>query len=108
MASAVINQVAVLTPKPGKVDELAAKLANITQKVQENEPETLIYYAYTDVQKNEVIVVERYLNQAALDKHRAAPYFQDLIKKAPELLGGPLELKVGNELLQGSAQVVRL
>jgi hypothetical protein len=52
--------------------------------------------------------IARYLNQAALDKHRAAPYFQDLIKKAPELLGGPLELKVGNELLQGSAQVVRL
>lgn len=48
------------------------------------------------------------MNQAALDKHRAAPYFQDLIKKAPELLGKPLELKVGSELLQESAQVVRV
>ncbi|BAE61448.1 unnamed protein product [Aspergillus oryzae RIB40] len=52
--------------------------------------------------------VELYVNQAALDKHRAAPYFQDLIKKAPELLGKPLELKVGSELLQESAQVVRV
>ncbi|GAB1192958.1 hypothetical protein BDV32DRAFT_6872 [Aspergillus pseudonomiae] len=108
MASAVINQIAILTPKEGKFDELAAELANITRNVQENEPETLVYYAYADAKKEEIIVVERYVNQAALDKHRAAPYFQDLIKKAPELLGKPLELKVGHELLQESAQVVRL
>ncbi|KAB8234791.1 hypothetical protein ETB97_001805 [Aspergillus alliaceus] len=108
MTSQVINQVAILTPKQGKFDELAAEITNITKKVQENEPETLVYYAYADAKKEEIIVVERYVNQAALDKHRGSPYFQDLIKKAPELLGKPLELKLGNELLQDSAQVVRM
>ncbi|KAF4768727.1 hypothetical protein N7455_012253 [Penicillium solitum] len=106
--SEVINQIAILTAKPEKLDELVAELANVTRNVQEHEPETTIYYAYSIADKNEVIVVERYTNQAALDKHRAAPYFQELIKQAPALLAKPLELKVGSQLLQDSAQVVRL
>ncbi|KAE8154244.1 hypothetical protein BDV25DRAFT_121856 [Aspergillus avenaceus] len=106
--SEVINQVAILTPKEGKLDDLVAEIAKLTKGVHENEPETLVYYAYTNAQKTEVIVVERYVNQAALDKHMASPYFQDLIKKAPELLGKPLDIKVGSELLPASAQVIRI
>ena len=52
--------------------------------------------------------LSRYANQAALDKHRAAPYFQELIKRAPALLAKPLALKVGTHLLPNSAQVARL
>ncbi|KAG0159911.1 Dimeric alpha-beta barrel [Penicillium digitatum] len=104
----VINQIAILTAKPEALDELVAELANITRNVHEHEPETLVYYAYSIAQTNEVIVVERYANQAALDKHRAAPYFQELIKRAPALLAKPLELKVGTHLLPNSAQVARL
>lgn len=119
--------------------QLVADLGNIIKKVQENERETLVYYAFTVAQKNEVIVIERlvhasppsrfslainislifslfvffliafnfrYANQAALDKHRAAPYFQDFLKKAPTLLAKPLELKSGNHLLLDSAKIV--
>ncbi|OQE39900.1 hypothetical protein PENCOP_c006G00024 [Penicillium coprophilum] len=108
MSSEVINQVAILTAKPEKHDELVAKLANITQKVQENETETTLYYAFSIADTNEVIVVERYVNQEALDKHRAAPYFQEFIRDAPTLLAKPFELKSGRNLLQDSAQVIRL
>ncbi|KGO64630.1 Dimeric alpha-beta barrel [Penicillium italicum] len=106
--SEVINQVAVLTAKPEGFDELVAEIANITRNVQEHEPETTVYYAYSIAQTNEIVVVERYANQAALDKHHAAPYFQELVKKAPALLAKPFDLKVGSHLLQDSAQVVRL
>ncbi|OQD65172.1 hypothetical protein PENPOL_c006G05195 [Penicillium polonicum] len=106
--SEVINQIAIITAKPEKLDELVSEVAKVTQNVQEHEPETTVYYAYSIADKNEVIVVERYANQAALDKHHAAPYFQELIKKAPALLAKPLELKVGSQLLQDSAQVARL
>ncbi|KAE8354228.1 hypothetical protein BDV28DRAFT_131475 [Aspergillus coremiiformis] len=108
MASKVINQIAILTPKQGRFDDLAAEVANLSQKVQKNEPGTLVYYAYADAKREEIIIVERYADQAALDKHSASQYYQDLVKKAPELLGKPLELKVGHELLQKSAQVVRV
>ncbi|KAJ5505675.1 hypothetical protein LT330_001681 [Penicillium expansum] len=106
--SEVINQVAILTAKPEAFDELVAELANITRNVQEHEPEAIVYYAYSIPQANEVVVVERYTNQAALDKHHAAPYLQELIKKAPALLAKPSEVKAGAHLLQDSAQVVRL
>lgn len=36
-----------------------AELASVTRNVQEHEPETTIYYAYSIADKNEVIVVER-------------------------------------------------
>ncbi|KAJ5360351.1 hypothetical protein N7517_009542 [Penicillium concentricum] len=108
MSSEVINQVAILTAKPEKLDELIAELANITRKVQEDEPETTVYYAFSIADTNEVIVVERYANQDALERHRVAPYFQELIKKAPTLLAKPLALKSGRHLLQDSAQVIRL
>jgi len=36
-------------------------MAEVTQKVQANEPDTLLYYAFTNEQnKDEIIVVERY------------------------------------------------
>lgn len=50
----------------------------------------------------------RYANQAALERHRAAPYFRELIKKAPALLAKPLEIKSGSHLLPRSAHVMRL
>ncbi|OJJ67766.1 hypothetical protein ASPBRDRAFT_47799 [Aspergillus brasiliensis CBS 101740] len=108
MSTEIINQVAILSPKPERREELVAQLASITRQVQENEPETLVYYAFFTVHTNEIIIVERYLNQAALERHRAAPYFQELIKRAPALLAKPLELKSGSQLLGGSAQVNRL
>lgn len=36
-------------------------MAEVTQKVQAHEPDTLLYYAFTNEQnKEEIIVVERY------------------------------------------------
>ena len=36
-------------------------MAEVTQKVQAHEPDTLLYYAFTNEQnKDEIIVVERY------------------------------------------------
>lgn len=81
MASEAINLVAVIYSKPEKAAEvsksfcapfficntitdkiqLSALMAEVTQKVQAHEPDTLLYYAFTNEQnKDEIIVVERY------------------------------------------------
>lgn len=39
--------------------QLVVELANVTQKVQENEPETLVYYAFSTTNTNEIIMTER-------------------------------------------------
>lgn len=78
MSSEEINLVAALYPKPGKAEEvrtltvstarpathistnqLSVLLAEVTKKVQANEPDTLLYYAFFVKEKNEVVVVER-------------------------------------------------
>ncbi|BCR91611.1 putative quinol monooxygenase [Aspergillus chevalieri] len=108
MASEAINLVAIIYPKPDKAAELSALMAEVTQKVQANEPDTLLYYAFTNEQnKDEIIVVERYRNAAALDAHVKGPHFQEFVKKASALMAKPFELKKGG-FLPASAGVARL
>lgn len=87
MASEQVNLVALIYPQPDKLEEvflvtlfpgnkllyqlqgywlslqLSGLIAELTRKVQETEPDTLIYYAYVNEAKKdekEIIVVERY------------------------------------------------
>ncbi|PTB34913.1 uncharacterized protein TrAFT101_009441 [Trichoderma asperellum] len=102
-----INVAAVLYPKPEKFDELAALIAEVTTNVQANEPDTLVYYAIRVQKKNEIVIIERYKNQAAVQAHLKAPYFRKFSAKLPELLAKPVELRSGT-LLEGSCVVSRL
>ncbi|GES65412.1 antibiotic biosynthesis monooxygenase [Aspergillus terreus] len=94
MSAEEVNVVAIMYPKPGKHDEA-------------HEPDTLIYYAFSIKDGNEIMVVERYRNQEALQIHLLNPYFQDFGKKAKELMERPYDVKVGSGFLSGSASVTR-
>ncbi|KAJ5198310.1 uncharacterized protein N7498_007427 [Penicillium cinerascens] len=100
-----LNVAAVLTPKPENFDEVAALVTGVTKQVQEHEPDTLLYYAFQD--KKEIIIVERYKNQAAVQAHTKAPYFREFAAKLPGLLAKPWELRAG-QFLGGSRGVSRL
>ncbi|KAJ5668029.1 uncharacterized protein N7477_006599 [Penicillium maclennaniae] len=100
-----LNVAAVLTPKPEKFDEVAALVTEVTKQVQENEPNTLLYYAFQD--KTEIIIVERYKDQRAVQAHTKAPYFRDFAAKLPGLLAKPWELRAGG-FLNGARGVSRL
>lgn len=108
---------------------MAALLADVTKKVQEHEPGTLIYYAFQPQGKSEIVVVERsassfqfasasmpgtvspdlhrYKDQAAVQAHVKAPYFREFSAKMPELMAKPWELRAGG-FLGGSRGVSRL
>lgn len=47
---------------PGSI-QVVALLAEVTKKVQEHEPGTLIYYAFQPQGKKEIVVVERLVQQ---------------------------------------------
>ncbi|KAJ5118625.1 hypothetical protein N7448_010330 [Penicillium atrosanguineum] len=100
-----LNVAAVLTPKPEKLNEVAGLVTELTKQVQEHEPDTLLYYAFQD--KTEIIVVERYKDQQAVQAHTQSPYFRDFAAKLPELLAKPWELRAGG-FLDGSRGVSRL
>ncbi|KAL5358212.1 hypothetical protein BJX96DRAFT_173237 [Aspergillus floccosus] len=97
MSAEEVNVVAIMYPKPGKHDE-----------VQAHEPDTLIYYAFSIKDGNEIMVVERYRNQEALQIHLLNPYFRDFGSKAKELMERPYDVKVGSGFLPGSASVTRV
>ncbi|EAU30931.1 predicted protein [Aspergillus terreus NIH2624] len=107
MSAEEVNVVAIMYPKPGKHDELSSHLSELTRQVQAHEPDTLIYYAFSIKDGNEIMVVERYRNQEALQIHLLNPYFQDFGKKAKELMERPYDVKVGSGFLSGSASVTR-
>lgn len=40
-------------------DQVVTLISEVTKKVQEHEPDTLIYYAFRVPDKNEIVIVER-------------------------------------------------
>ncbi|KAJ5726391.1 uncharacterized protein N7483_007748 [Penicillium malachiteum] len=90
-----INVVAVLHPKPEKLKEVTALVTDIVKKVQENEPDTLLYYAFHVPETNEIVIVERYKYPEAVRLHVKAPYFQDFAAKIPGWSSQPWELRAG-------------
>ncbi|KAK5699379.1 hypothetical protein LTS12_028457 [Elasticomyces elasticus] len=111
MASEQVNLVALIYPQPDKLEELSGLIAELTRKVQETEPDTLIYYAYVNEAKKdekEIIVVERYRNGAALQVHAQGPHFKAFVAKAAPLMAKPFELKKADGILPASVGVARL
>ncbi|KAF7717276.1 Uncharacterized protein PECH_007555 [Penicillium ucsense] len=102
-----INVAAVLTPKPEKFEEAAALITEVIQKVQANEPGTLLYTAFQVSGKKEIVIVERYKDQAAVQAHTKTPYFREFSAKIAPLMAKPAELRAGS-FLNGDRGVSRL
>ena len=105
--------------------QLASHLAELSRQVQANEPDTLIYYAFSMNNGGEIMVVERYLSldtarqwheltgdryrdHDALQIHLLGPYFQEFGEKASGLMERPYDVKVGTGVLDGSSSVLRI
>ncbi|KAJ6178454.1 hypothetical protein N7519_008915 [Penicillium mononematosum] len=102
-----INVTAVFTPKPEKFEEVSTLVTEVIKRVQEHEPDTLLYYAYEIKDKNEIVIVERYKNQAAIQTHVKSPYFRTFSGKLSTLLTKPAEIRAGG-FLSGSRGVSRI
>ncbi|KAJ5425626.1 hypothetical protein N7465_000696 [Penicillium sp. CMV-2018d] len=102
-----INVTAVFIPKPGKFEEVATLVTDVIKQVQEHETDTLVYYAFEIKDKNEIVIVERYKNQAAIQTHVKSPYFRTFSKRLSTLLTKPAEIRAGG-FLNGSRGVSRL
>ncbi|KAJ5288555.1 hypothetical protein N7478_001585 [Penicillium angulare] len=102
-----LNVAAVLHPKPEKFEEVATLVTEVVKNVQEHEPDTLLYYAFHVKEKNEIVIIERYKNPAAVKTHVKAPYFKQFAAKIPGLSAKPWELRTG-VLLEGARGVSRL
>ncbi|KAJ5124742.1 uncharacterized protein N7515_008567 [Penicillium bovifimosum] len=102
-----INVTAIFYAKPEKFDELANLVTEVIKDVQEHEPDTLLYYAFQLREKNEIVIVERYKNRAAIQTHVKSPYFRAFSGKLAPLLAKKTEIRAGG-FLSGSRGVSRL
>jgi quinol monooxygenase YgiN len=76
-----IKIVAILTAKPGKLDELTTLLASMVQ-ASRAEPGNLRYDLWRDqADANRFVLDELYKDQAAIDAHKASAHFQSYLGK---------------------------
>ncbi|DAA76837.1 TPA_exp: hypothetical protein A8136_7066 [Trichophyton benhamiae CBS 112371] len=98
MASTAVHIVAIITPKPGKHDEVARILAETAEKVKDNEPGALTYYGLLDRKSHEIIVVEKYVNMDAVKVHGGSEHFKAWSKAVGPLLAGPPVIKYASQI----------
>ena len=81
-----INVVAVITPQPDHVDEVVAAFGDgIATTHAEDGCE---FYALTR-NATEIVTIEKWSSQAALDAHMAGPGIKTLLERAGALLAAP-------------------
>ncbi|KAK4496831.1 hypothetical protein PRZ48_012815 [Zasmidium cellare] len=99
MSSTEINIVAVLHPKQGSVDEVITIFSDLAKWIHANEPGTLVYQVHRSLRpgkdgNEDVVIVERYKDAAALKTHGSTPQFKSmqatfakkkLMRAAPEI-----------------------
>lgn len=81
-----IVAVATLTPLPGKTDELVEAMRDLVAQVHANEPGCLLYALHRHPDGERLVMVEKYVDAAAVKAHRASEHF----KAAGAVLGGLL------------------
>ncbi|RMY22817.1 hypothetical protein D0867_02465 [Hortaea werneckii] len=103
MASKEFNVIAILHPKKGKTDIVLRQLNEVAEYVQKNEPGVLSYSINRSLRpskdgEEEIIMLERYKDQAALKEHGSSQTFTAFNKKLAEqdLMRAPMVLKMGN------------
>ena len=91
-SSATVTMIAVLVAAPGRREELRAALTGRVPPTRQ-EPGCRDYRLFERVETPGTFQMhEQFDDEAALEAHRATPHFQAFAKRAPDLLGAPLEL----------------
>ena len=112
MEKSQITVVYKWTANPGKLEELKAIYAGVTEAMQQNEPGALAVHCYVSEAENALYVRDEFKDAAALGFHlqvTAQPHFPDLLAIAvpgPFFFFGdvPQELKDATEQMQLGAQ----
>ncbi|OGK86603.1 MAG: hypothetical protein A2X52_19935 [Candidatus Rokubacteria bacterium GWC2_70_16] len=84
--------VATIKVKPGMDKEFEAVARELVAKVNANEPGCALYALHHGEAAGTYVFLERYVDQAAAEAHRAADHFKTLGRKMGEYMDGRPEL----------------
>ena len=89
----MLGVVATLRVKPGMEKEFEAVAKELVAKVNANEAGCKLYALHHHGEApNTYVFMERYVDQAAVDAHRATDYFKTLGRKMGEYMEGRAEV----------------
>ena len=94
----MIAVIARLTAKEGQGAVLEKVLRALGEQVRANEPGCKLYQLCKSQTPDEVVVIERYADQAALDTHGSTPHFRAAFQELSGLLGKAPAIEVLSEL----------
>ena len=90
----MLGVVATIKVKPGMEREFEAVAKELVAKVNANEPGCRLYalHRLNDAETPTYVFMERYVDQAAVEAHRATDYFKALGRKMGEFMDGRAEV----------------
>lgn len=89
----MLGVVATIKVKPGMEKEFEAVAKELVAKVNANEPGCKLYALHHQNEApNTYVFMERYVDQAAVDAHRASDYFKALGRKMGDYMDGRAEV----------------
>lgn len=84
----MLGTVATIKVKPGMEKEFEAVAKELVAKVNANEPGCTLYALHTAEAPHTYVFMERYVDQAAVEAHRATEHFRTLGRKMGEFMDG--------------------
>lgn len=91
----MLHLVAKLKAVPGKEIFLAEECVKMAEKVRLNEKGCVLYAPYVSLEDStEIVFIEQYTDQEALDYHRKTTYMKEFKDKITTVLAEPLDVKI--------------
>jgi quinol monooxygenase YgiN len=84
----MIGVVATLKIKAGQEAAFEAVAKELVEKVNANEQGCLLYRLHRADEPQTYVFMDRYADQAAVEAHRATPYFKELGRKMGDHMDG--------------------
>ena len=88
----MLGTIATIKVKPGMEKQFEAVARELVAKVNANEPGCKLYALHTGETPGTYVFMERYVDQAAVEAHRAADHFKTLGRKMGEFMDGRAEV----------------
>jgi quinol monooxygenase YgiN len=88
----MLGVVATIRVKPGMERQFEDVAKQLVAKVNANEPGCTLYALHHGEQPHTYVFMERYVDQAAVEAHRAAEHFRTLGRQMGEFMDGRPEI----------------
>jgi quinol monooxygenase YgiN len=90
---------AIIRTRPGTADTMRQALLDVAENVRANEPETVDFFVAQDAADPHVFTTyERFVDQAAMDRHNSSAVVARFFGIAKPLLDGPVTLVTCTEI----------